>query len=537
MRNRFKQWVRRLIMLSFASVGALASSAASAHDLPIFDTVGLSNCFGINSPNWSFEAGQADLARSFANPLRDPFAPFQDKSWNWCFADDFSIENTTPKLPETTRSAPQATDDFADRSDAELGSENQSTENHGTKIIPDWPEDCREFLEANLDGLESDGLGSDDLATDEFDATQSAEIDEDSCDELDYLKDSQDDSQQLNDETNGIPATYEKTPSDESASKDSYLAILNSSNIKLPSIDLQAALEQFSQSIQSAVRHIASIEPVIIAGEAEVAAIDEDTDRSEVEPLDTSTSDNYLRNRPLVDDYLDGESFVRDWRSLRPLSSSAHFDSLNIQSSLQSNLLSNHENSEELPQAIPAHANDVAEFATVVFAEIENLQCIWASETFHFDSVRRFSGSIATFDLGIGNSTEAAFQQLAKFWNQSEQQPNHLPEYAASDDFFGQPLFVIQQLDGKEFLLPAKQARHWNTVPMIAKQSIAPEKTDDSSIESTTAISSVARNLLQSASIGLDKLANQLHGIASNLRLSVEVDAQVANRGDDEDVR
>lgn len=532
MRNRFKQWVRRVIMLSFASVGALTSSTASAHDLPIFDTVGLSNCFGINSQNWGFEAGQADLARSFANPLRDPFAPFQDKSWNWCFADDFSIENTTSKLPESTRSAPQATDDSADRLEADLGSENQSTENHGTKIIPDWPEDCREFLETNSDELESDKFAINEFATDEFDARQVAEIDEDSCDELDYLDDSQDDSPKQYDESNGIPATYENTPSDESASKDSYLAILNSSNIKLPSIDLQAALEQFSQSLQSAVRHIASIEPVVIAGEAELAAIEEDTDRSEVESLNTS-SDNYLRNRPLVDDYLDGESFVRDWRSLRPLSSTAHFDSLNI----QSNLLSNRQDSAELSQAVPAHQNDVAEFATVVFAELENIQCVWAAETFHFDSVRSFSESIATFDLGIGNSTAAAFQQLANYWNKSEQQPNQLLEYAASDDFFGQPLFVIQQLDGKEFLLPAKQARHWNTVPMFAKQSAAPEKADDSSIHSTIAISSVARNLLQSASIGLDKLANQLHGIASSMRLSVEVDAQVANRGGDEDVR
>lgn len=518
MRNRFKQWVRRLIMLSFASVGVLASSAASAHDLPIFDTVGLSNCFGINSQNWNFEAGQADLAHSFANPLRDPFAPFQDKSWNWCFADDFSIENTTPKLPEATHLAPEESEVLADRTVLDQGTKNQ-----GTQIVPDWPEDCRDFVEASSGEREAD----------ELDATRPAEIDKDSCDELDYLNDSQDNSQQLHDETNGIPASYENTPSDESASKDSYLAILNASNIKLPSIDLQAAVEQFSQSFQSAVRHITSINPVVIADEAELASTVDNSDSAEVDSLNTSTSDNYLRNRPLVDDYLDGESFVRDWRSLRPLNNPGHFDNLN----LQADLLSNHDHSEDLPQAIPAHASDVAEFVTVVFTEFENLQCLWASETHQFDSVRSFSESIANFDLGIGNSSEAAFQQLAKLWNQSEQQPNHLPEYAASDDFFGQPLFVIQQLDGKEFLLPAKQARHWNTVPMIAKQSIAPEQAIDHSIESTTAFSSVARSLVQSASIGLDKLAIQLHGFASNMRLSVEFDAQVAKRGDNEDVR
>ncbi len=468
MRNRFKQWVRRVIMLSFASVGVLANSAASAHDLPIFDTVGLSNCFGISSQNWSFEAGQADLARSFPNPLRDPFAPFQDKSWNWCFADDFSIENTTPKLPESKQMVPQESEDSFD-----------------------------------------------------------------SCDELAFLNESQDNSQPLHDEINGIPTNYDHATSQQPASKDSYLSILNASNIKLPSIDLQAALEQFSQTIQAAVKQIASIEPVIIAGEAELAAIDEDKNRAEVESLSESASFNYLRYRPLVDDYLDGESFVRDWRSLRPLSSPAHFESLNI----QSNLLLDHKNSEELPVAIPAHANDVAEFAVLAFAELENLQCLWAQEIFQFDATRSFAKSIATFDLGIGNSTDAAFQKLARFWNRPEQQPNQLLEYAYSDDFFGQPLFVIQKLDGKEFLLPAKQARHWNTVPLIAKQANAPEKADDTTIEAKIEISSVARNLVQSASIGLDRLANQLHGIATNLRLSVEVDAQVANLGDDEDVR
>ncbi len=468
MRNRFKQWVRRVIMLSFASAGAVVSSAATAHDLPIFDTIGLSNCFGVNSQSLGLDADQADLARSLSNPLRDPFAPFQDKSWNWCFANDFNIENTTPRLPESKQLAPQAS------------------------------EDCF-----------------------------------DSCDELDYLNESQDSSQPLHDETNGIPTNYDNAPSDQPASKDSYLAILNASNIKLPSIDLQAALEQFSQTVQSAVKQIASIEPVVIGGEAELAAIDEDANLAEVESISESASFNYLRNRPLVDDYLDGESFVRDWRSLRPLSSPARFDSLNI----QSNLLLDHKNSGELPIAIPAHANNVAEFAAVVFSELENLQCMWVQETFHFDATRSFAKSIATFDLGIGNSTDAAFQKLARFWSNSEQQTSHLAEYAACDDFFGQPLFVIQKLDGKEFLLPAKQARHWNTVPLIAKQANVPEKAVDATIESKIAISTVARNLIQSASIGLDRLANQLHGIASSLRLSAEVDAQVANLGDDEDVR
>lgn len=82
---------------------------------------------------------------------------------------------------------------------------------------------------------------------------------------------------------------------------------------------------------------------------------------------------------------------------------------------------------------------------------------------------------------------------------------------------FYQPLFIICKFDGREFLVPSIQARHWNYIPATAKDTA--DTRHAKRVENATELGSQLQLALAS---GLENAARKLMELADQIRAQVE---------------
>lgn len=236
----------------------------------------------------------------------------------------------------------------------------------------------------------------------------------------------------------------------------------------------------------------------------------------------------YQSPRRLVDDYLSDESFVRDWRT------SQSYRGLNRLDYVQ-----NQSDSASLTADISGPIrSDARPWIAAAVEALDYLQCGISQElydlmlTAHFS--RQAGGLLAKLQ---GEASSALNRQVRDFsiWA-AAQTPVKQPSMGQPDNLFGQPAFVIFNVGGKEFLLPAKQARHWNCVPMKSKTAgLTADRPSASDFASAQSL--LVRELAFSVSDRLELAASQLQRVAGLLRSVADVESQLANRSESEEIR
>jgi hypothetical protein len=289
----------------------------------------------------------------------------------------------------------------------------------------------------------------------------------------------------------------------------SYLSLIHAIGTRIPRFDLKQTLKDLPKAILG-----------MYQGQQDIA-------ESVVAPEDEA---NYLSSRPLVDDFLDGESFVRDWRSDQSYRGLNRFDYL-IDDSL----------TESLAVAEPKRPRlDAGPWLEDLLHILSDFQCSSSQELRDFQRTGHFSQQVGESLANLNVKSSDVLNQNAGSvlaWASQPQSTPNQAEFVQLDSLFGQPAFVIYQLEGKEFLLPAKQARHWNSVPTFQSQ------TDRLQAESTigpdfAAVQSIlVSELANSVSDGLELVASQLQQFANRLRAVAQEESQVANRSDAEGIR
>lgn len=491
MRNRFRQWVRHLALLSLTSVGILTSSNSHAHDLPIFDSRGLYNCFGLNAPVWQSELISAKQPGQQSQHDKSTIQKHAASS-NWCFADS----QLDTSADEADTFDPFALNCFNNQSNARSSIGNSTfptTQNFGLLDAPELSDEpC----------LDQEAMG-------EFES-----------------------------ETGGSSII--------STTLVGCRALIQAAKTTIDELDLADFISQFrdtlasSAYVQSNSAVVTSARPLDLS--AQIATFEQDAFRNQ----------NPFRTRPLVDDYMSGESFVRDWRSLQSLNLFGRNDKAIDYSFNPTN--------DVLPHAISSHrinnVNLLDGFSFVV-SQIENAQCWFSQEAYQPELSKQLGAYVAKVDIGAVQASCSTFDQVVtSIKSLPERQSTLIASSSKSNlDVLGQPLFVIQRLDGKEFLLPAKQALHWNSVPTFAFKSARTsfpwpqnfvlksgidQRTDVTTQSSGPGIynlENAARGLIETTSQGLDRIADSLRHFAIQLRSVINSDSQIANRENDGDVR
>jgi hypothetical protein len=289
----------------------------------------------------------------------------------------------------------------------------------------------------------------------------------------------------------------------------SYLSLIQSIGFRIPRFNLNETLKEFPKAI--------------------LGMYQDQQDNAELVGA-PAVEANYLNTRPLVDDYLDGESFVRDWRSDQSYRGLNRFDYL-VDDTL----------SESLAVAVPKRPRlDAGPWLEEVLHILSDFQCSSSQElrdfhlTGHFS--RKVGRSLANF---AGKNSDVINQKASSLlvWASKPQPASNHMEFAQLDSLFGQPAFVIYQLEGKEFLLPAKQARHWNSVPAFQSRTDRLQAESEVDRDFAAVQSILVSELAISVSDGLELVATQLQQFASRLRAVAQEESQVANRSEAEGIR
>ncbi len=551
MKNCLRKWFRHLLLISITSVGAAAASPAPAHDLPIFDSIGLYNCFGLSSQTWQLDPNLSSLADQITIAT-EPSVDWTSSGWSWCFGDSSTLEKVQTQDrqefsylgPATSQSSQFSQSAFAQLSD-------------GFSPVKD---DYRQFdLDSNIDDSEEfQGCESDEFdcfpakrfvsqpSVESNSGVQShpAYYDEGCPDESEDASEAIEDSNDSDEAQTLVNEEFvEIVPDLPEQEIPSFSNMLEAGYNMLPKFSLSDAYSGLRSWL------LTDVKPAVLAIQPNHS---DSTPADELTAVPNADS-NYLRSRRLVDDYLDGESFVRDWRNLQLFRNPTPAEPVGVSAEYGWNAPI----SDEIAQAEPLTDSALQNTLSGIASAIESFECLWAQEKFSFTHTRALGKNLAGAILTLEKKTAAQISRLSNLLNASH-------SIAVSDthdlEMLGQPLFVIHRLDGKEFLLPAKQAKHWNTVPQLPN----PKSIDWQAIVVKSAVignnlaghgqlrsnyveanasrdavyfGQLSKNLIRSTTFGLDVLADRIHGVANTLRLTLDGNAQVAELGDGESVR
>ncbi|MFO0940163.1 MAG: hypothetical protein U0930_05295 [Pirellulales bacterium] len=572
MKNCLRKWFRHLLLISITSVGVAAASPANAHDLPIFDSIGLYNCFGLSSPNWQLDPNLSSIANQVTSAAQ---ADWTNSGWSWCFADTPNLDTiqTEPRQefsylgPATSQASPQVeipfsqfSDSFAPvRTDIATSSDDVASDDY-EGCENDVEFDCfpakRIVTEPSQFAYDDVGCPADIEGSDVRNSDESIASENDFMADDVYLSDEEmTDDDELSSESS-LNAPNDTVEAETLVNEDYVEIVPDLPEQEIPSFSnmLDAGysmLPKFSLTDSySGLRSwvLANVKPTVLAAEPDAF------DSSTVSQFagNSNNSANYLSSRPLIDDYLGGESFVRDWRNLQlfrnptPTEPAGFIGEYGWNAPLH----------DEIAQSEPTkYSNDnLLELWKGLASAIETIECYCAQETYSFSHTHA-----AGWNLGqaISSIQRQPSEQVAKFSRQLEKlQQNQFVDL----EMLGQPLFVIHRLDGKEFLLPAKQAKQWNTVPQISAATtidwraiaaksaafgniskIHPKRSGNfveaSEAQAGLSLSQISKNLVRSTSVGLDGLADRLHSWANSLRLTVDIGTQVADLTEGDSVR
>lgn len=581
MKNCLRKWFRHLLLISITSVGAAAASPAQAHDLPIFDSVGLYNCFGFDQQTWQLDPNLSSIA-SHVTSVSQPAIDWSSSGWSWCFGDSSNLATvqTEPRQefsylgPATSQSNFSSDLTFSHISDSLSPVKDDSTpltalaESNGSDELDEF-QGCEG--EMQFDCFPSKRHNSEPIHTTLDDALASEESgcpEEFGCpaelEELNGESDSEDaiasDVPDMSGEATDEFDAFDQSDEAETLVNEEFVEIVpDLPEQELPSFSnmLEAGYSMLPKfSLTEAYSGLKSwvltgVKPTVQAAQSGSFETLEAKDLSSRSNNDS----NYLRSRKLIDDYLDGESFVRDWRNLQLFRNPTPAEPTGLTAEYSWNAPVRDEIARAEP-LIPAKAS-LAGAWTELASAIENFECYWAQETFSFAYTNVLGRSLGTAVSAIQRKTSHQIAQWSQHFDISQQSAL---VGTLDQEMLGQPLFVIHQLDGKEFLLPAKQAKHWNTVPqlpaakpidwqaIVAKSAALRSDASDhrqaraNYVEANRDLASVSfgqlsKNLLRSTTVGLDGLADRIHGLAKSIRMTLEVGTQVAELGEGDSVR
>lgn len=201
------------------------------------------------------------------------------------------------------------------------------------------------------------------------------------------------------------------------ASPASFLSLLQSANLKMPQVRLSTIVKEFAAN---------SLPRVFVHSQ----------------PEGESNNDG-AKQFTLVDDYLSGYSFVRDWRRSKPL-----------QESLAENFIHADDHSQVINATVVQNGSiepktdkdsPLATWLAGAAGWLENAQCQWVAESFDPEQTRKIGRQIAMGSL----QSSQQFQALGRWL--PEAQPTSVT-----------PQFVIFPSSGREYLVPASKVQSWS---------------------------------------------------------------------------